>query len=840
MRFVSTILLGPALGFAFLLCASVAISGELTGRVTGPDGDGLPSVTVITNLAAVGTTTDADGYFKLIIGAEAQAEISRVTFSSVGYHSRQFEFGSIPETIVLREQYYRGTDILVRGDRAQRGQTPVAFSNFSADQIKRDYTVGEFPLLLATTPNFYSYSDGGAPLGYAYTSIRGFDDKRIATYINGVPLNDPEDQATYFTDLPDFAATVDDIQVQRGIGNSLYGDGSFGGTINVVYSGFSRDRYTKMTFGYGEYTSGGKSVSDIYKQSIEFSSGLIDGRWHYTGRFSKQKTSGYRENSWYRGWAYAFSIGRIDANTTTELYIYGGPMKMHLAYWGASRDAITANRRGNVLEYENETDNFNQPHYHLHHTWQINDRATLQNTLYYIRGRGFYEQYKEGRSFAEYGIDQSLVDIDTATGTSFMSGDLVRQQWVHKNQYGWNPTLTIEGDRHDHTLGGSFYYFESDHWGQVVWAQHINGLLPPQHKYYQYYGKKWAGSVYAKTHSRLTEKLSSQVTAQFRYQRYRFDQARLGAFAGHDYTLDWFFFSPRVGLNYAVNDQFSLFTNFAVSSRTPTDASIYDANDPYTLPSLEIESVNADFTEYQFGDALMKNERVYDFELGGSYRTEKYAFELNLFWMDFRNEIIPQGGLNENTGLAITTNLPRSVHSGIETSATVKPNDWLTLNGNVAYNYNRVKKYVDTLDILDSYWSDVGDVVVDFKNMKLTNFPDLLGNLITDIELGRWRVTNQVRFVGRRYMELANIEALSLNPYVVASLSVQFVTKNFLDLGNLTVALRVDNLADKKYEAAGYGWNNAWDSAPSVVSGGAEYYVAAERSFYGQLQLEMF
>ena len=332
---------------AFLLWVAAGSATELSGRVTDTAGNGLPSVSVITNLPSVGTMTDNDGYYQLKF---EDGTITRVTFSSVGYYSNQVAFADVPVVMVLKERYYRGTDILVRGDRAQTGLTPVAFDNFSSDEIKRDYTVGEFPLLLETTPNFYSYSDGGAPLGYSYTSIRGFDDKRITTYINGVPLNDPEDQATYFTDLPDFAANIDDIQIQRGIGNSLYGDGSFGGTINVAYSGLSRDRYTKLTFGYGEYTSGGKSISDIYKQSVEYSSGLIDGRWHYTGRFSKQKTSGYRENSWYRGWAYAFSVGRIDANTTTELYIYGGPMKMHLAYWGASRDAKNENRRGNVLE----------------------------------------------------------------------------------------------------------------------------------------------------------------------------------------------------------------------------------------------------------------------------------------------------------------------------------------------------------------------------------------------------------------------------------------------------------------------------------------------------------
>ena len=795
---------------AWLSWAGTACANTIAGRVVDSEGKPIPSVSVITDVASVGTATDRNGAYEL----ETRETIKRVTFSSVGYHTRQFAAGRIPDPVVLEERYYRGTDILVRGERAQGEISPVAFDDFSSDEIDRDYTVGEFPLMLETTPNFFSYSDGGAPLGYSYTSIRGFDDKRISTYINGVPLNDPEDQATYFTDLPDFGATIDDIQVQRGVGNSLYGDASFGGTINVAYSALSRGRYSKLTFGYGEYLHGGNSVSDIYKQSLEYSSGLIDGRWHFTGRFSKQKTGGYRHNSWYRGWAYAFSVARVDQNMTTELYVYGGPMKMHLAYWGASRGAINIDRQSNVLDYDNETDNFNQPHYHLHHTWLLNDHVTLANTFYYIRGRGFYEQYKGERWFADYDIDSALVDINPSTGEPYDTGDLVRQQWVFKNQWGWNPTLAVEGDRHDFTLGGSFYYFESDHWGQVVWGEHLTAMLEPQHKYYEYYGKKWLGSFYAQAHSRWTERLSSQITAQLRYQRYKFDQVPMGAFYGYDYDLDWLFFSPRLGLNYSINERLNLFTNFAVSSRTPTDASIYDANDPYIEPSLDI-----------------KNERVYDFELGGRYRSEKLSVELNLFWMDFRDEIIPYGGLNENTGLPITINADRSLHSGVELSATARPYTGLTFSGNLAYNYNRVKEY--TAD-LDGY-------PVDFEDKTLVNFPDYLGNLITDWEHGPWRVTNRIRFVGRRYMELYNIEALSLDPYIVSSLSLSYRFGDFAQLGDLSLLFEVHNLGDKRYESSGYGGNYAYDDGSAVVvDGWAEYFVAPTRSIYTQLILEMF
>jgi len=807
--------------FALLLLYSQALGAlELRGVVTNPQRQPLQGVSVVTDVTGVGAVTNDDGSFLL----RYDEGVTRITFSSVGYQSRQFNLIDLPDTVVLTPMYYRQEKIVVTADRAESGVTPIAFDNFSQEDIERDYLVGEFPLLLESTPNLYTYADAGSTLGYSYIKIRGFDDKRIMTYINGVPLNDPEDHATYFVDLPDFAANITDIQIQRGVGNSLYGDASFGGAINIVTNIFSRPRKVTLSTGYGVYTSGGKSVSDIYKQSVEYSSGLIDGRWLYSGRFSKQKTGGYRYNSWYEGWSYYFSVARLDPRMTTELYIYGGPMRMHLAYYGVGRDDLKDDRRTNPLTYNNATDNFNQPHYQLHNVFKLNDRMTLFNTLYYIRGKGYYEQFKGGRDYFEYNLT-SLSDSS--------SGDLVRQKWVKKNQYGWNPRLNIEHRKGSHSVGGSFYYFDSDHWGQVVSAQFLKGSIDPTQRYYNYTGKKQVGSLYGQEHYRFTDKVSAQITGQLRYIRYDFDQVKMGAFKGYDYTVDWLFFSPRVGLNYKVTDKASLFANFAISSRTPTDEAIYEADDPWLLPSLEIDtftlSASGD-TLFEFGDPTAKSERLYDFELGGQYRTSDYTLGLNLFWMEFKNEIIPYGGVNES-GVPITVNADRSIHAGLELTSSVKPLDRLRLSGNFAYNYNRVKKYAANMD----------GFLIDFKDKEIAGFPDYLGSIIADYGHKAFRMTGRVRFVGRQYMELYNIDSLSIDPYIVTSVSASYTLKNFISMGNLTMSARVDNPFDKKYESAGYGGNYAYMDGGSLIVGvWAAYFVAAERSFYTQLKLELF
>jgi len=827
-----------------LLFPLAAFAADLTGRVVDAEGRGLPGVSVITNIEGVGTLTDENGAFVL----KLTGDIKRLTFSSVGFKAAQYKISDIPDPVELDPVYYKGKDIIVTADRAERGLTPIAFENYTQEDIKRDYNVGEFPLLLESTPNVYVFNDGGTPLGYSYLKIRGFDDQRIATYINGVPLNDPEDHFTYFTDLPDFAANITDIQIQRGVGNSLYGDAAFGGTVNVVTNSVSRERKTTLSAGYGEYLIDGDNNAEIAKQAVEYSSGLIDGRWHFSGRFSKQKTDGYRRNSWYTGWAYYFAVARLDSRSTTELHLYGGPMKMHLAYSGAWRELLETDRRANPYHtYDNETDNFNQPHYQLHNTYKINERTILTNTFYYIRGKGYFEQFKDDRWYPDYNIPSTLVDINTTDGQPYRTGDLVRQKWVTKNQYGWNPRLDIEHDRGHHALGGSFYYFNSDHWGQVVWAEHLNGSPDPTYKYYQYYGTKCVASVYAREQYNLTDKFTTQLSAQLRYNYFKLEQEKIGAFLGHEFNLDWLFFSPSVGFNYNFDERTSAFVNFAVSSRAPNDQNIYDAGDPYKFPQLEIESNSGD-TLYTFGEATVASERVYDFEIGLQHRRQRYRFGVNLFVMRYDNQNVFEGGLDQ-FDRQITINIDRARHAGIETNAGVVPVENLSVSANFAYNFNRITEYDTTyFYTVDSVISE-GDTAhfdesskVNFEDKTTPGFPDYLGNILVDYEHDWFRLTYRGRLVGRQYMDLYNIEDLSIAPYFTSSLSASVSWNNFLDIGRLTLSAWVNNLFDSEYEVSGYGGNYAYrrPSEKAVIDGWAEYFVGPERSFYTQFKLEMF
>ncbi|MCX6826070.1 MAG: TonB-dependent receptor [candidate division Zixibacteria bacterium] len=804
------------LGIIILITGHL-IAADWRGQVTDSVGQPIEGVNILSNIPALSAVTDSNGQFLLKVSALSP---TKLTFSHISYQPVMVTVGSqlIDNiSVILEPSLYPGQNIKVMAERAVTGLTPIAFSDFTQGDIKRDYTISEFPLLLETTPNLYAYADAGGGLGYSYLKIRGFDDKRIAVYINGIPLNDPEDQATYFVDIPDFAADAADIQVQRGVGNSLYGDASFGGSVNIASSGLDRSRKVTLTSGWGGFYAGRDFVSQMRKQSVEFTSGLLDGRWSMTGRYSKQYSGGYRLNSWYEGWAYYLSLSRLDPHMTTTFNVYGGPMKMHLAYYGIDRTTEAVNRRVNPLGYADETDNFNQPHFELHNAYNLSDRLALRNTLYMITGKGYYEQMKND-DYAGYDIPPEV------TEDSLTSGFLVRRKWVAKEQFGWNPRLDWDHRKGTASLGGSFYYFHSDHWGQVVWAEGLKKTVDPQHKYYEYYGKKYLFSLYLHEYYNLSDKVRLMGNLQLKNLRYNFDQTLTGVMPGYKYDLNWLFLSPRTGITYLLDDKTDIFFSLALSSREPEDNTIYKAEDVGAIPSLEIKSKiihGPNDITYIFGDPTIKPERLYDFELGANYKGEKYRAGINLYWMEFRNEIIEKGGIDED-GHPVMGNADRSVHSGIELNGRFPVKTYLEISGNVSYSYNRLMKYY--------VYTDAGRI--DYSGHPLPGFPDYIGNLICDYDQAPFRFVYRLRAIGRQYVETGKNDSLSIDPFLVSSVSSSFSFGKMGDYGRITLIATVNNLFNKKYELSGYSYeyDGHWYG---------EYFPAAERNFFVQLKWEL-
>ena len=518
------------------------------------------------------------------------------------------------------------------------------------------------------------------------------------------------------------------------------------------------------------------------------------------------------EHSWYEGWSYYLSASRLDPKSTTTFTTYGGPIRSHAVWDGIDRDTWKLNPRANFLTYINEGDNFNQPHYELHNTYKIASNTILTNSAYYIRGKGYYEQFKKGRDPFEFNINPSLF-----ADTSISDIDVVVQQWVEKNQLGINSRIEQTHERGIHAFGIAGYYFDSEHWGQTNSSSNVTNLFIPGQRYYEYFGKKWNFSTFVEERYQLKNNLRGQASLQMRYVKYDFKQTPLGAYPnGYVFDKDWFLVSPRIGLNLRLDDQNSVFASFSITSRTPTDRELYDANDP-------ADSINLD----------VKSERIFDYEFGYRFNSSRLSATANLFYMNFQNEVIFWG--TDDDGSRLTDNARRSFHSGIELSADIAISPQVKLTSNFSYNHNR---YRDYSPIIANYGAG-GAFVADYNDNVIPNFPEMIGALIADYKTNRTRLTYRFNAVGKQYLESRNIDSLSIAGFGVSSLSGSYELYESATFGKLTFSATVENIFDKLYLQSGYGGNFVLDaSANSEIFGWAAYFPSAGRSYFVQLHLD--
>ena len=815
----------------------VTIEGEV--RDIG-SGDLLIGANVQLEEISVGAHSDSRGTYRLIDIPDGQYTIH---VSYIGYETRKESIRvDADESPVLQVNFEMkpsvlpGRELVITGNRATEGKTPIAFSNMDRQKIRDANQGQDIPMLISETPNMLSYSESGSGIGYSHLKIRGFNQQRVNVMINNIPLNDPEDHQVYWVDLLDFAESVQDIQVQRGVGNAMYGLTGFGGSVNILTENFSDAKGISMTAGYGDF--------DTRKYTVHFRSGLIENRYAIYGRYSRALSEGFRENSDIDGWAYFIGAARYDQNMTTKINIYGGPFTLNAAWDATSEEELERNRRANPSHGHPNvltTDNFNQPHYEMHHEWHLSDRATLNNTLFYILGQGYYESYKSDEDLVDYGYNYYEDDGEWIEET-----DLTRQKWVKKYQIGWIPRLNLShsGNRGKLSLGGEFNTFASEHWGEVKWMSHLPPDASPNKRYYDYDGKKQWATLYVHENFSVTPNLMLLSELQLQRKSRTMEQKPAGNFFGkylNYYVVDYTFLNPKLGLNYNPTEQITLFGNFSMGHREPTDADLFDTWDgaddfgvnPLFAESDTIYHGDGSIKYVEWDDPLTVNETVYDFEFGAGYGDDLRRIKLNLYRMSFKNEIVPMGALRED-GSPIRGNADKTLHQGIEISGYFEPNDHFSLDGNISLSQNEFKEFIQY---------DWG-AEIDREGNSIALFPSLIGNLkaAAKYSVSKSEVLNLsalIRHVGKQYLDNTNNEERTVDPYTILGFSAVLRTDRFSKFGSLTFKLWVNNLFDEEYETSGYyDPYHGYDEASGSYIGSAYYFPAPGRNFYGSVTID--
>ncbi|MCX8056362.1 MAG: TonB-dependent receptor [Ignavibacteria bacterium] len=786
----------------------------------------------------VGASTNSKGYFSIDLKNISLPSQLTLRVSYVGYKtfSKKISSSDFEKThqVYLEQDIISSQTILVTSALGREQLMPITFNNVSKVEIQKKYTLQDFPQFLSEFPSVVSYSENGNGLGYNYLSIRGFDQRRISVTINGVPQNDPEDHNVYWIDFPDLLEDVNNIQIQRGVSSNLIGAPAIGGSINIITSPFTQNKEIKFKAGFGSYNT--------KKLTMSFNSGLIDNYAMYA-RVSKINSSGYRENSWVDFFSYFVSVIRYDENATNQLNFFGAPIADGLAYTGLPKWAIydKNERKKNYSYWEdannqytyttprrvNELENFNQPHLELLSEIQLAENIKFNSALFAYWGKGFFD-YDGSWADTTY---FRMTYYNGWSATPNLSNALIRA-YVDNTQYGWIPRLQLSTSLGELIFGLELRRHRSLHWGSVWYAQGIPSGQDQTWRYYEYKGAKDIIGGFVFYQNQLNRRLTVNLESQFVYNRTRlFDEK----FIGTDFTIKNFFVNPKVGLTYKLNEGTTLYSYVANVSREPRLKNYYDAAESSggETPQFEVKP-NGD---YDFSKPLVKNENLTNLELGVSQQTNFYSFNVNLFYMFFKDEIIKRG-MVDRFGQPITGNAERTTHAGVEFSGEVNPFKNIFVNLNLSYMKNTVNKGFIYMKYRDPITNQRKIAQIDLSGFAIPNSPELIGNVRVSYDDEKLFLSLSANYVGKQYTDnfdnklnellikyprMVNYNDNVVPDYFVVNLDARYKLEIPI-IGQLTLFGRVNNLFNRLYAAYGIG---------------NEFFPAAERNFFGGIELSL-
>jgi iron complex outermembrane receptor protein len=699
---------------------------------------------------------------------------------------------------------------------ARAGRSPSAFTNLSRADIARDYFGQDLPMLLATTPGAYAYSDAGNGIGYSYLKIRGFASRRIGVTINGIPLNDPESREVYWIDHPDLAASAQQVQVQRGVGASAYGTTALGGSVNVETVPYSQQRSLTLEAGAGSFGT--------QRYVAQAASGLLDGKWSLTSRLSRIKSAGYRDQSWSDLWSYFASVARVAPDQVLRLNLYGGPERTHLSYLGVPRPYLDGtitgdadrDRRFNPITYVGERDHFFEPHYELLHDWKLSPTTSLSNALFYFQGTGFYDEFRSGRNLREYAYPDSIVT------------DIVRRRNAKNLQVGWVPRLRVApGGAVSFEAGLDLRLHEGKRWGELLWAAQQPASPAPDHTYYEYLGRVTNTSGFARASWQAAPRLVLTGDLALHRQAYELTD---DTFRGQSFDETYTFLMPRAGVTWTLTDtaprHLEAYASYSRAQAEPIFRELYDPENVGVPPGFH----NVDLVSGRLSDPLLDPETVDDWALGLRARGAWGSASLGGYWMKFRDEIVYNGRIDDN-GNPITGNAARSRHAGIEGAVEGRPSGWLDLLANFPVSDDRFDDYVEFFDATSG---------VDYSGNRIAGFPVWAARGRAIAHTGRGSLELGIEHAGRQYLDNTENERKNpalrddpswvdrtIEPWTAVNAAVGWSLPGAWGARTLALSLRVNNLFDERYETAGYLDYPAPSFTPTPV-----WIPAATRSWF--------
>ncbi|PWS28022.1 TonB-dependent receptor [Pedobacter yonginense] len=775
----------------FLTMAQISV----TGTVTDNNQKSLPGATIKLKSQKTAVVSDANGNYTL---SNLSAGKYVFSVSYVGYQTAEKAINLTESTTLnfsLNSQSFIADEVVVSATRASKNSA-TTFKNLNKDDLAKNNLGQDLPYLLNQTPSVVVSSDAGAGIGYTGIRIRGSDATRINVTINGIPLNDAESQGSYFINLPDLASSVDNIQIQRGVGTSTNGAGAFGASLNIQTTTRRDSAYAELNNTYGSYNT--------WKNSINVGTGLINNKFSFDGRLSRIKSDGYVDRASSNLKSFFVSGAYYGKKDLLRVNVFSGTEKTYQAWNGVDAETLKTDRRHNDFTYDNQTDNYQQDHYQLFYTRTLSDKLVANAALHYTYGRGYYEEFKDGETLADYGIAPLVIGGVTQT-----ESDLVRRLWLDNDFYGATYSLNYTPKSNlNFTLGGAYNEYKGKHFDEVIWAQFANyeGSNSIRYRYNDNDAFKTDFNTFLRANYQI-DKLSLFGDFQYRHVYYSyFGIDPSGKPGQQNATLD--FFNPKAGLTYSFNEKSNVYASIAIGNKEPNRRDFTDSN------------INS----------RPKPERLTDFEAG--YRTQfsNLSFGLNGFAMIYKDQLINTGKLND-VGGQTRQNVADSYRAGVEFDGRWQISKNLYWAATATFSRNKIKNFEEYLyDEVD------GSLLVNnYSNTDISFSPSIIASSeINYTLLKNADIAFLSKYVGRQYLTNTSAKSESLSSFFVNDIRLRYNT-SFAHVKNIGVSLLINNVFSTLYE-------NNGASYPSLYGGELTrynyYYPQATRNFLLSLSLK--
>ncbi|UZO81595.1 TonB-dependent receptor [Aquimarina sp. ERC-38] len=654
-------------------------------------------------------------------------------------------------------------EVLVKSVRVS-ADAPITHSNVSKEELAERNLGQDIPILLNYLPGVVTASDAGAGVGYTYIRVRGSDASRVNVTLNGIPFNDAESQGTFWVNLPDFASSIENLQLQRGVGTSTNGSGAFGASLNLLTDAFSNKAYGEISNSFGSFNT--------RRHNVKFSTGLLNDHVEIAGRLSAIASDGYIDRASSDLKSYFLQGSYVDDHTLIKAIAFGGHEITYQSWFGIDEERLNSNRtfnpagqytdeNGENQFYDNEVDNYKQDHYQLHWNEQISTYWSTNLSLNYTYGRGFFEQYREDESFEDYGFTPIELGNEIINTT-----DLIRRRWLDNDFYVVNATANYNARNLDVNFGAFYSLYDGDHFGEVIWAQNAGGS-EIRDRYYFGNGTKKEFTTFAKVSYTLNNTWIGFLDLQGRFINYE-TSGETSDLVPLTVDENYDFFNPKVGLTYKVSNQHQLYTSFAVAHREPRRS--------------------------DFENGISKAERLSDVELGWRFQQKENSVNANLYGMFYKDQLVLTGALDD-VGAPIRSSVGDSYRLGLEIEANLQLFDKVTLRPNVSVSQNKNQNFVASID---GELRDLGETNISYSpNLVAGNA--LIYQPFSFLQLGLFS-----KIVGEQYMGNIDSDVSKLDSFFTNDLNIIAEIKNIPVFESIVLTGLINNIFDVDYISNGF------------------------------------